>query len=190
MLKKIVWLLCVFILSGCEEKSIPDLGSNDIKALSNYVLSYKLDSLLTSYVNEYNKEPAYAVFIDKRSERQNYIITIAPFYEKVNNMYKSGAINYLILFKNKKVFLYTGLEDFISYNGSSARVGGQPEDNFNNGEFKGYSSLGEEIDFEKSWSYVHLDTASYIVRGNYLPFMGDLILKPTIQFKPPDSAYK
>lgn len=189
-IKKTVWIVCMLVIAGCKEKVALKQNYQEIKVLNDFKLSKITDSLLKEYIKIFPKEPAYAIFIDKKRGTQEYMLTIAAFSAAVTNMYESGAINYFMLTDTTPVFLYTGLEDFIvSDTPLFAKTKEKPKDLRADGEFKDFDPINLQIDFTNSWSYVHLDTVSYIIKGNSHPFTGDLIIKPAVQFKPPEKNY-
>jgi len=185
-MKNVILIASVLVLIGCNEGEVSKTFCNRIKILNDFKLSPVADSLLREYVKSVPAAPAYAIFIDKKSGTLDYMITIAPFKKPINSMYESGAANYFMLTDTVAVFLYTGLEDFI-VSDSSAFTDAKKRPDEATGEFKDYDPISEKVDFESSWSYVHLDTISYVVKGNDFPFISNTVIKPTIQFNAPDS---
>lgn len=174
---------------GCNERNVSKQFNQEIKVSNGLKLSKTADSLFSMYVNTIPTAPAYAIFIDKKAGTREYMLTFAPFYSVVKNMYESGAVNYFMLTDSIPVFLYTGLEDFVvsdspTFIKAKAISHNMPE----NGEFKDSDPISTKIDFTKSWSYIRLDTVSYIVKGNSYPFTGSLIIKPSVRFTSPDST--
>lgn len=188
-MRNLTWVICMWlIVAACNEKEASEQLSREIRTLNSFKLSPIADSLFNEYIKVVPAAPAYAFFIDKKTGTQEYMLTIAPFTNAVKSMYESGAANYFMLSDTVPVFLYTGLEDFIASDTSEfTKAKERPNDM---GEFKGYDAISRKVDFAKSWSYVHLDTISYVVKGNNYPFISNVILKPTIQFIAPDSATK
>jgi len=187
-MKKVIAIICLFVMIGCKENNLLKHSGREIKILSSCKLSPIADSLFMEYLKAFPTEPAYAIFVDKKAEGgQEYVLTIAPFNKIIGNVYESGAVNYFYVADSVPVFLYTGLEDFVTSDTlefTNARK--KPDDVPEKGEFKYYDAIQRKVDFTKSWSYVHLDTVSYVVKGNNHPFI-NTIIKPTVQFALPDS---
>jgi hypothetical protein len=165
---------------------MPKQVGREITVLGRYKLSPIADSLLKEYVKAFPAMPAYAVFIDKKTGSREYMLTIAPFSNRVNSMYESGAVNYFMLTDSVPVFLYTGLESFVTSDTSTFAELQKNTGETLQGEFKNNDYV-PNVDFTKSWSYVHIDTLTYIVTGNTHPF-ANTVLKPTIEFSLPDTS--
>src|SRR5690606_18001897 len=111
--KRILVTLFFFSLAlyGCNGKE-KTISKNEIMCLSGINLTPFVDSVLDLYIETIPNAPCYGLFFDKKTSGFNeYVIAIAPFYEDVNNLYKSGAVNYLYHKSDKYVFSYSGIED-------------------------------------------------------------------------------
>lgn len=176
--------LLLFGFTACDVKEASPV-SYELKTLKEFKLSPLADSIFTAYVQKHPAAPAYVIFIDKKSEgMDNYHITIAHFSRKLGNLYESGAINYFMLNDSTPVFIYTGLEDFVSTDTPSFPKQRELATLKNMGEFKHTAAYKSKIDFSQSLSYIHSDTSSYIVEGDNFPF-SILTIKPTVYFKAP-----
>lgn len=183
--------LLIFTLAlafnSCENKPIRKYS--DIKTLGAVYPSFFLDSILSNYTHEVKSEYGYAIYIDKKNEMENYMITIAPFLEKVG-LYESGAVNYFILNNSVPVYIYTGIEDFVRSDSPAFHYAHETiQEASPSGEFKNITNALIKIDFSRAVSFVHVDDTSYTVKGETVTF-STLTLLPAIFFRQPDSMTK
>lgn len=167
-----------FITIGCvnnrEKKNIEE---REIKLVGYFKLSSFADSLLMDYIKLMPNQPAYAMFIDKRGEqKENFVLTIAPFFNAVKNIDESGAMNYFILQDSTPVFIYSGVEDFVLGSSTFEKSKERPKDVPEKGEFKYFDPIRRKVNFLKSRSFIQNDTISYIVDENSFPFSNMNIL--------------
>jgi hypothetical protein len=179
--------ICLFMASCSGFKQTEPTGK-EVRTLSAFTFSKQTDSLLQRYASEF-PAPAYALFIDKKSELSSYRITIAPFRSKLKSLYESGSLNYILLNGNVPVFIYTGLEDFVACDSSAFLKAKEVPAELVEGEFRYWKRFYQLIDFTKSWSYIHDNDLAmpYVVKGDNAPF-SELTLKPTIEFKSPSGS--
>lgn len=141
-------------------------------------MSPLIDSLFREYAHYTPNTNGYAIFIDKKIEGIEFMITIAPFKKKMNNFYEAGVVNYFLYYDTIPVFLYTGLEDFVYCDTILSDNAIREQTKIENKTFD------KNVDFLKSWSYVYVDDTSYIVKGNSFPFSMPT-LRPTVYFSSP-----
>src|SRR5262245_63372001 len=158
----------LFFILGCKAPKANN--STEIRTLQGFRLSPLVDSLFKEYVKEIPGSPAYAICMDKKQEGSSmFTVTIAPFTQKVNDLYATGTPNYFMFHDTVPVLLYSGMEDFVCCDSPSfARAKTIPSTY--TGEFRHTDPIGLQVDFTKGWSYVHLDTLSYVVKGDGFPF--------------------
>lgn len=189
MNKSIIIFIAVLILYSCNQRGIKE-QPKQIIFLKGFKLSPFLDSLFAEYARQTPNAPAYAVYIDQKTEGQEYTITFAPFKKKVNSLYGSGGISYFMYHDTVPVFLYTGLEDFVTCDSASFIKVREILPEVKKGkEFRNWDGRRKEIDFSKVWSYVHVADSSYIVKGDGEPFIKTTLLPPVI-FNAPDSLQR
>jgi hypothetical protein len=156
----LILLLCLFLFS-CKEHVVNNIKKQEIKLLGSFHLINPIDSLLKEYSKQFPNALAYAIFTDKK-DPEEYCITIVPFDKKIDSLNNIQALNYFLLNDSTPVFLFSGIEDFIT----------------SRNKRKLYNP-----DFQHSWSFIKTRDTSYVVEGNNYPFM-NLRLKPTIYFHP------
>jgi hypothetical protein len=181
----IILLLSIIVLS-CKEKSINKGKHYEIKNLNALHLSTLVDSIFDICIKDVPNSPAYAIIIDKKSERlTDFVITVAPFSKKIGSFYASGAANYFMFNDSVPVFIYSGLEDFL-ISDSSKFIDAKTLPPEAKGEFKNIDYYKKYISLSQGFSYVHHDTSSFIIKENVNPFL-DLHLGRTVYYFAPDS---
>lgn len=188
---KLYFAFFVVILSGCKEAAIhsnkTSKKNREINTLGGFRLSPEIDSLFNEYVKQEPNAKAYAIFTDKKEDgNYDFRITFAPFIKQITDYYKTGAISYFMYDDSTPVFIYTGLEDFVMSDSTSFSDAKKIPSNIKlSGEFKNLEAFNWKIDFSKGWSFVHLDTASYVIKGDAeYPFTKITILPPVAFFAP------
>lgn len=177
----------IYFFSGCSEGKIQTIEPAMVEVLHGLRLSPFVDSLFLKYYKSEPNHRAYAIFFDKKSEGlSDYVITIAPFSKKINSFYESGAANYFIFNDSITVFIYSGLEDFLTCD-TPSYLAAKKLPSEATGEFKNMNYFNKFIDISNGQSYVHHDTATFVVKGNSFPFVNIPLVRPTVFFTPDKS---
>lgn len=180
--KVLIFAQWILIFTACNE--VRDSKKRTfVTRLPQEDISPLVDSLVYAYIKEVPSAPAYAIFIDKKSEgRSDFMITLAPFSFKLKRLEESGALNYFAVNDSIMFFIYTGLEDFILYSDvdKDKLIGHPPAE----GEFRHLESIKRKVKFSQAWSYIHTDTISYVVKGNPHPFT-NIVLNPVLNLDVP-----
>lgn len=178
MNKVFVFLAIISVIYGCngtkkKKKSEP----REIELVGSFKLSLFTDSLLMDYIKSVPNKPAYAIFIDKKSEqKEEFVLTFAPFNSSLKDINESGAMCYFMLEDSTPIFIYSGMEDFVLGTTTFRESKERPKDIPNKGEFKYFDPIRRKVDFSKSRSFVQKDSISYIIEPNNFPFININIL--------------
>jgi len=113
MNKCILFLFAIFLFANCK-KSVKPNDRRTIRISGNCRLSPYLDSLLKEYIKVYKQANAYAIYFKQGGEYNAEMITISQFNNKLKSPHESGAINYFLINDTIPVYLYSGIEDYIS----------------------------------------------------------------------------
>lgn len=159
-----LWLLC------CNFNQIAI--RNVVNCNANITLSPLIDSLLKIYSLKY-KGALYAIYFDKKQDAEydtpeEYRLTFGHSLTRIQPE-KVRCTNYTMINDTIPVYLFSGLEDFVS----SKEQGLMDE-----------RTLRKTLEWRKNMSFIHVKDTSYIVDGDPYPFM-NLTIGPSIIFEAP-----
>ncbi len=164
--------ICIFFVSchfSCNNKVCTDL---QIQSIGEVCFNEQIDSFLTDFLNETQEDSCiYELYVDKKN-RGEYQLSL--LCRRANNEYfqENHPANYTTI-KNKTIFIYSGIEDFINKDTCSTN-------------FKYISQSPPE--YCRAWYKIILPDTSYIVKTNSSlinPFC-TATLRGTVEFDPPE----
>jgi hypothetical protein len=165
MKKTVILIYCILLLINCKQ-TINNKLENVLDLMGKVELNDEINNFILDFFQDHSKDCncIYELFIDKKTEDE-YFLTIRYFVFAEKYYPKNFPVNYAIV-NNKIVFIYSGIEDFITSPNYSPQL-------------KADSKI--TCDYETVSKVIKQDT-SYIVGAIGIPFI-DEHFGPPIDFE-------
>ncbi len=158
-------ILLAILLLGCNTKP-----TNNSIISANLKLNPITDSLFTMFSERHKEARTFAIFFDKKDEK-DFQVTMVSSNQANGICSKKTAAFWFYTENHIPVYLYTGMEDFLTINASLQDTK--------------ETKKNESINELNGLAYISAKDTVYVVDSILPPTFFQGTLNPTVTFKPP-----